>query len=196
MEAGNKMEMARILKQYKSPQGSVNYPAVMSVPVNDRIPAMYEKDYMRTTALVGMAIASAFDRMKFKKELANGLVHDIADEVIDSASEDNLSMEDLLLFLQGLVRGKYGNVEDISISRFMNLFEDYRQARHEELLNYRENEHLSYKSLGDSNRSSKGDPLADHFSNLGQSLHELRMSLSESKKESNTIKQANKFYGE
>lgn len=196
METGNKMEMARILKQYKTPSGSVDFPMVMSVPVADRLPAMYEQDYMRTTALVGLAIASAFDRMRFKKDLPNGIVNDIADEVIDSANEDNIGMEDLLLFLQGLVRGKYGNVEEISISRFMNLFEGYRQERHLELLRYRENEHLQHKSLGDANRTVPSNPLADHFSNLGQSLHELRASLAEQKKEINTIKKAKDFYGE
>lgn len=177
METGNKMEVANILKQYKLPQGNVNFPAVMSVSLADRLPAMYEKDYMRTTALVGMAIASAFDRMKFKKELPNELVNDIADEVIDTAGEDNLSMEDLLLFLQGLVRGKYGNVEEISISRFMNLFEDYRQQRHQELLRFRENEHLQYKSLGNPERSSKVDSLSDHFMKLGDTLSQLMENL-------------------
>lgn len=167
----------------------------MSVPVSERLPAMYEKDFMRTTALVGLAIASAFDRMRFKKELPNDLVKDITDELLDSASEDNLAMEDLLLFLQGLVRGKYGNIEEMSVSRFMNLIEVYRQERHSDLLRYRENEHLQHKSLGDADRTTKSNPLADHFANLGQSLHELRAGLMEQKKEANTIKQANKFYG-
>lgn len=177
METGNNRAIATILKQFKTKEGRVNYEMVMSTPLSERLPAMYERDYLRTTALVGMAIASAFDRMRFKKELPSGLVNDIADEVIDTAGDDNLGMEDLLMFLQGLVRGNYGNVEEMSISRFMNLFGEYRNERHQELVKFRENQHLYFKSLGDDNRISKENPISEHLSKFGSGLSDLKNSL-------------------
>lgn len=189
MQSGNNKAIATILKQFKLPNGNVDYPIVMQTPLAERIPSMYERDYLGTTALIGMAIAMAFDKMKFKRELPGGLVNDIADEVIDSAVEDNLGIEDVMLFLQGLVRGKYGNIEEMSVSRFMNVFEQYRQERHEAILNYRENEHLQFKALGDGNRTSKTDQLEDHFASFGNRISELKESLSYEKK----LNQIDKF---
>jgi hypothetical protein len=194
MEAGDTKTMALILKQYKDKSGAINFPAVLSVPSNERLPALYANDFMRATALVVGALTMAFEKMRFKN-MDGGLINDIAEEILNSCDEDNISLEDLVLFLQNMVRGKYGTFESMSVAKFMNLFDKYRDDRHYALLEYRENEHLQFKSMGDANRSARQDPLADHFNKLGSSLHELRMQLSEQKKETNVIKMADKFYG-
>jgi len=196
MEAGNNRQMALILKQYKLPDGQINFPVVFKVPVEERLPALYKNDFMRATALVVGALTVAFERMSFKKKMTGVVINNIAEEIINSCDEDNLAMEDLLLFLGNMVRGKYGNIDELSVARFMNLFDKYRDDRHMAIVEYRENEHLQYKGIGDNTRSVKTDPLADHFGKLGSSLHELRMQLSEHKKEANVIKMANKYYGE
>lgn len=199
METGNKKEMALILKQYKLPTGEVNYPMVMSVPLSERLPALFQKDFLKATALVGMAIATAFDRMRFKKKPDGKFINDLAEEIIDTADEDNLALEDLVLFLQGMVRGKYGNVEDISISRFMNLFEQYRQERHEAILSYRDNEHIQYKGLGDATRSYKTDALSEHFANFANSMSTIRENMKELRtqhKENEVVKKAEKFFSD
>jgi hypothetical protein len=195
MEAGKNREIAIILKQYKSPQGLVNFPAVFAAPTEERIKEIVKRDFMQATAIVVVALTLAFEKMSFKKKIDGVLVNNIADEIIDTAEQDNISIPDLMLFLQGLVRGEYGNVEELSVSRFMNLFNQYRDKRWEEWFAFKENEHLQYKSLGDSNRNTVSDPLSEHFGNLGQSLHDLKMQMMEQKKEADTIKQANKFYG-
>lgn len=196
MEAGNNREMALILKQYKLPDGAIDFPKVFHVPHFERLPALYKADFMRATALVVGALTVAFERMSFKKKLTGKIINDIAEEIINSCDEDNLSMEDLLLFLGNMVRGKYGNIEEISVSRFMNLFDKYRDDRHYAIIEYRDNQHLQHRCMGNANRSVKADPLADRMSKLGSSLHELKMQLSEQKKENNVLTQAKKYYGE
>lgn len=193
MVEGDKRELAITLKQYREPNGNVNFPLVLSVPTYERLPAMYQRNYMETTALVGMGLASAFDRMVFKKKPSGELVNDIAEEILNSADEDNLSLEDLMLFLQGLVRGKYGELAELSISRFMKLFDGYRDDRHYALIEYRENQHLQYKGMGSADRSSKSDPLAEHMSGISSRLAEMKDALSE-KKQSETMKKADKYF--
>lgn len=156
---------------------------------------MYERDFMKATALVVGALTMAFEKMRFKN-MDGRLINDIAEEILNSADEDNIGLEDLVLFLQNMTRGKYGTFESMSLSKFMSHFDKYRDDRHYALLEYRENQHLQFKGIGDATKSVKTDPLADRMSKLGSSLHELRMQLSEQKKESNVIKMANKYYGE
>ncbi len=178
MEAGNNRQLALILKQYKDKSGEVNFPAVFSVPTDQRLPAIIASDFMKATALVVAALSLAFEKLNFKKKTEFGkLINDIADEIIDTADEDNISMEDLLLFLQGMVRGKYGEITEMSVARFMKLFEGYRQIRHESILLLRENEHLQYKGLGDAERTSKSDELEQRFANFGDRIAELKESI-------------------
>lgn len=195
MQAGDKRQMALILKQYKGKGGAINYPAVMSVPSSERLPALYERDFMQATALVVGALTMAFEKLRFKN-MDGGLVNDIAEEILNSCDEDNLSLEDLVLFLQNMVRGVYGDTTQISVSKFMNMFDGYRDERHYALIQYRENEHLQYKGMGDNTRINKEDPLSEHFSRMANSLSELKSSLRSEKKENTVLKQAEKFYGE
>lgn len=193
MESGNSREVATILKQYKFKNGEANFPALFSVPSEERLPALYRNDFLKATGLVVAALVLAFEKMSFKKKIDGVLVNNIAEEILDTCEEDNLSMEDLLLFLQGMVRGKYGNIETLTISRFMGLLEDYREARHLAILDTRENMHLEFKGLGNADKSCKQDALSEHFAGFGGALNTLRENMRELKKENNTLKQIDKF---
>lgn len=192
METGNNREMALILKQYKLKNGEIDYPAVFNIPSTERLPVMYAKDFMKATALVVGALTMAFEKMRMKK-MDGTTVNNIAEEILDSSDQDNLSLEDLVLFLQYMVRGKYGNIEDISVSKFMNLFDKYRDERHIAIIQMRENEHLHHKSLGDGNRTSQADPLSEHFSSMANTISSLREGLRETKKENQKLKDIDKF---
>lgn len=161
MEAGNNREITNILKQYKTQEGIVKYDEVMKVPLTDRLPAIVEKNFMKAAMLVVAAITMAFEKMSMKKKVDGVLINNIADEVIDTCGEDNLSLEDLMLFLQGLVRGKYGNYEDMTVAKFMNLFEIYRDERFRAIMAHREKEAMYLDSLGDPTDRIKGNTLLD-----------------------------------
>lgn len=187
--------MALILKQYKHKTGEVNFPAVFTVPSAERLPALYEKDFMQATALVVGALTMAFEKMRFKN-MDGGLINDIAEEILNSCGEDNLSLEDLVLFLQGMVRGQYGTMESISVSKFMTLFDKYRGEREEAIKDFRLNQHLQYKGMGHAERSVKEDPLAEHFSGMANAISELKDSLRQEKAENRTANMAKKHFGE
>lgn len=186
--------MNLILRQYKEDSGAVSFPKVLSIPMNSRLPELAKTDFERILKLVVGAITVALENINLKKTLNALQILDLSEMIIDASGEDNLSMEDLMLFLQRLVKGEYnipGAVMDMGT--FMKLFEAYRQERHVRLLEYRENEHLQYKSMGDASRSAKEDPLSEHFSKLGDTLSGLKESLRETKKENQKLKDIDKF---
>lgn len=188
--------MAVILKQYKLPNGAVDFPKIFDVPVVDRITALAARDFSQTNMLIIAALTMAFEAMNMKRGLNEFQILNLAEEIIDTASEDHLSMEDLMLFLQNLVRGKYKmSYETFDIPKFMALFDAYRQERWDEGVKLREEKVLQWKGLGDADRISKGDALADHFSKLGGSLHELKRAMLDQKRENEVVKKADKYYG-
>ena len=194
LEAGNKREVATILKRFKLPTGAPNYPVVFSIPSSERIPVLAANDFTRTNLVIIGALTMAFDSMNLNRGMNEFQILNLAEEIIDTSSEDNLSLEDLMLFLQNLVRGKYKmSYESFDIPKFMELFEIYRQERHGAISQLRENEHLQFKGLGDANRTSKGDPLSEHFSKLGDTISSLKNSLKETKKENHVLKQMDKL---
>jgi len=160
--------------------------------LDDRISVLASKDYENIRLLIIGALTMAFEKINFKKAVNEFQVLDMAEAIIDEADQDKLSMEDLILFLQGIVRGKYEISRDtIDTGKFLEYFEKYyRQPRHEALLEYRYNKHLELKGTGSAERSYKEDPLDEHFSRLGGALSELRESMRDLRKENNTLTQA------
>jgi len=194
MEVGNKQQMALILKQYKAPGGATNFPAIFCIPSSDRIPILASEDFTRVNLLVIGALTMAFESLNLKRGLNEMQILDLSECIIDSASDDNLSLEDLMLFLQNMVRGKYEmSYESMDIPKFMRMFAIYRDERHRAIVDYRENQHLQFKGLGDANKTSKGDPLSEHFSRLGDTISNLKNSLKETKKENHVLKQMDKL---
>lgn len=178
METGNKPQMALILKQYKLKDGSTNYPAIFNIPSEDRIPALAEKDLRRAIMLICGALTMAFKSLSLKNGLNEIQILDIAEAIVDTASEDNLGLEDVVLFLQGLVRGKYGtSLDNLNTPKFLQLFEGYRQQRHLAVLNYREEMHVAYKKLGDDGRTTENDALSEHFASFGDKISQMKEEL-------------------
>lgn len=151
MEAGNHKQVAIILKRYKLPSGRVNFSEIFKIPLTDRLISLYKKDFLKTTAILVAAISSAFEKLNLKKKDYGSVVNDIAEDILDNYERDNLALEDIMIFLQKLSRGEYGNIEEISLSRFNNLFEKYLNERWDEAIRIRDERHEEYKKIGDDN---------------------------------------------
>jgi hypothetical protein len=150
LEAGNKQEMNQILRQYKVQGGAPNFPALFNIPRSERIAALAEREPVKTNAIVSGALTMAFENINLKRGFKEEQVLELADAIIDSAGEDNLSLEDLVLFLQYLVRGKYEmSYESLDVPKFMRMFNKYRDERWAEGVRIRDEKHDEYKSLGD-----------------------------------------------
>jgi len=76
-------------------------------------------------------------------------------QLIDSANEDQLAFEDIMLFLDGMVKYKYGKVYDrMDMPTFFEMLEQYRNERHQEYMRFKDEQNSQYKAFGDSNRMS------------------------------------------
>lgn len=187
MEQGNRAEMNLILRQYKD-NGRINFPMVLSIPVTERIPMLAKQDFKRINMLVIGALTLAMESLNTKRRLNEIEILDLSETIIDSANEDNLSFEDLMLFLQKLTRGEYKVPAELDIPKFMEIFEIYREQRHQELQEYRYNQHLQYKSLGDAGRTTQSDILSEHFASMGERMHQMKEKISTLKQENYSLK--------
>ncbi len=187
METGNRTEMNLILRQYKD-NGRINFPMVLSIPVKERIPTLAKKDFKRINMLVIGALTLAMESLNTKRRLNEIEILDLSETIIDSAGEDNLSFEDLMLFLQKLTRGEYKVPAELDIPKFMEIFEIYREQRHQELQEYRYNQHLQYKSLGDAVRTTQPDMLSEHFASMGERMSQMKEKISTLKQENYSLK--------
>lgn len=167
----NRTEVNNALQPFKN-GSEYNYPALLKI--QDRLPQMAKRNFSETLAMVVIAISKAVEAMNLARPMNSDQIVELAETVLDSSTEDSLALEDVVLFLQGLVRGKYGPLyESMDIPKFMEKFEQYREARYQALQNIRHEQHANYKSMGDSNRSfsDREDKEKDHQA-IGDYLRE------------------------
>lgn len=150
MQTGDKVEMNVALREYKLPNGSVDYRAVMSVPSADRINGLVAAgEYQQVLIILSAGIQVAFENLNLSKPMSATQIVDLADAIIDTSAEDNLGVEDVVLFLQKLVRGETDKLfSRLDSSVFMKEFETYRQQRHIECLRIKEEQHAQFKAMG------------------------------------------------
>jgi hypothetical protein len=169
MLTGDRQEIRNQLALYKE-KGIVQYERTLEIPSHERITALVSlPDGRRTvSAALAASINSALTSMNTRLSMNEEQILDLADEIIDQAAEDNLGLEDVLLFLQMMITGKTGkNYDRMDIPTFFEHFEVYRQERHEALLRKREEENVNFKCAGDNRRTSEelNEP-EQHISNI------------------------------
>jgi hypothetical protein len=142
-------------------KGVVKYERALAIPMERRIPELTKtpEGRLRVSIAIASSMLSAFQHIE-KAKMSAATIKEIAEGIIDSAHEDQLSIEDVLLFLKDMLMGKYGKITgSLDMPAFFELFENYRDERYKTIRRLRWEEHLSYKSLGDSNRSFDELPL-------------------------------------
>jgi hypothetical protein len=157
LEAGDKMEVAVYMGGFKE-RGVVMFREVLSVPSSERIPVLATTKEGKTRLLIALSasLRSALKNINLRIGLNEDQIISLAGKIIDTAYEDNLGLEDVLLFLDGLITGNYGKIYDrLDAPTFFELFENYRQERHEALQRIRYEQDANYKSLGPTERASE-----------------------------------------
>lgn len=157
MASGNKVAVNLHLAKFKE-RGVVSFPMVLSIASKDRIPALVITEEGRYEVLIALtaSLKSAFNNINLRVGLNEDQMIELADAIIDQSGEDNLSLEDVLLFLQKLLVGDAGKIYDrMDIPTFFELFETYRQDRHVAILRIREEQQSQHKSSGNPERWSE-----------------------------------------
>lgn len=150
---------------------------------------MAENNFVQTSMVIVSAIQLAMEGMNLKRPMTADQKLDLAEAIIDTSSEDWLALEDLMLFLQKLVRGEYGVLyESMDIPKFMDKFEIYREERHQQNTLIKNETNIQYKVRGDTGRTTKTDELSEHFSSIGERLGEMKNKLQNLKEENHSLK--------
>jgi hypothetical protein len=187
----DRTEIYQHLANFKE-RGVVKFEKVLAIQKTERIPSLVQLPDGRTkvSAALSASIKSAFDNVNLRVGLTPDQMVEIAELIIDQSEEDNLALEDVLLFLQQLITGQAGKIYDrMDVPTFFELFETYRQKRHDELLRIREESHINLKAQGDKDRTNEPNPISEHMSRLGESLSRTKEQLREQRE----INRMNKF---
>lgn len=173
--AGDKREANIILRDFKTHGGATNYTALLSIPTAHRLPMLAKTNYREVLGVVTAGITMAIESMNLNRPMNSLQVVDLSDTILESAEEDNLSLEDVMLFLQGLVRGNYGPLyESMDIPKFMEKFEVYREERYKSLCDIRYEQEQQHKaapvnpffvseSTGDKEKGLHRDAMKDYL---------------------------------
>lgn len=151
---GNKTEIANRLSEFKQ-QGVLQFNKILSISISQRIPALTKTNDGRLEVLTALtaSLKSAFNNLNLRFAINEDQIIELSDLIIDQSCEDQLSLEDVLLFLQKMLTGSYGKLYDrMDIPLFFEFFEKYRQERHEQLLLIRDEQHTQSKVAGRSNK--------------------------------------------
>lgn len=153
-EAGDQQMVKNLVKTFLGPAGT-DYFSLLRIRQDERLPALAKENRLYVHKIISAQIEYT---MKFFN-VANGLsieqVFLLADQIIDESAEDNLSLQDVFVFLQKLGTGKMGVVYNrLDIPSIMELFEIHRQERHSEYLKAKEEIHIQFSGLGPSERES------------------------------------------
>jgi hypothetical protein len=160
-----------VIQQYQ-PDGQVKYDALLSIPLSERIPGLMESYGKKTMHRLLVMILKEFNNkllLPRAKKLTETKISVAACELMLLSYEDQLSLEDVILFLQRAKAGQYGAIKNLVLpSVLFDKLEMYRQARHEVFVRIKVERNAAFKAMGAAPRSSSeptqiGDLLQQAF---------------------------------
>lgn len=137
--------------------GEPDYTALLSIPLSNRIPALIrEYGLKRMHQMIRLLVKEfcySISLSKVKKMTETRMAVCACDLML-AANEDQLSLEDLIVFFERAKAGKQGNFKkDLTHYTIMEQLEEFRQKRHEVLLRIRRKQEEEHKSLGTPERT-------------------------------------------
>jgi hypothetical protein len=143
--------------RYKEKGEPLHLKVIELIPVSERLPAlknMYGAE--KIAAVLSVQITRTLNNFNLRVGMNSEQITDLAYAIIDEAEQDQLAIQDILLFLDGMVKYKYGKVYDrMDMPTFFEMLEKYREERHQAFMNGKEEAHAQFKAMGDSNRTSQ-----------------------------------------
>jgi len=164
--------IANLVVQNYQQDGHVKFEALLSLPLGERIPGLIENYGKKTVHRLLVMILNEFNnkvRLPRAKKLTATKISVSACELMLTAYEDQLSLEDVILFLQRAQAGLYGPIKNLVLpSVLFDKFDMDRQARHDVFMKLKEARDTEFKALGAVPRSSAeptaiGDLLQQSF---------------------------------
>lgn len=161
------------LQKFKLTERQPNYPALLKLPMVNRISEMAKTDMRGTVTSIAVALTLAMESLNPKIGMNPIQIVDCAEVIVDTANEDKISLEDVLVFLQKFTRGQYGEMYGtIDQSKLLSCFDKYRDERYDTWLKGRNEQHQEFKEMGDQNIYDRENPT--DASPFGQYMNHFR----------------------
>jgi len=143
--------------RYKEKGEPLHLKVIELVPVSERLPALKEiYGAEKIAAVLSVQITRTLNNFNLRVGMNSEQITDLAYAIIDEAEQDQLAIQDIFLFLDGMPKFKYGKVYDrMDMPTFFEMLEKYREERHLAYINGKEEAHAQFKAMGDSNRTSQ-----------------------------------------
>jgi hypothetical protein len=168
------MQVKEVLKNYIV-NGTTDFNAILSISSEERIVNLSKVDREGLQKVFAAQIAFALEYFNLRYGLSPIQLGILSDEIIDDAESDKLSVQDVYIFLGQLVTGKAGKIYDrLDIPTFMELFENYRQERHEAYINLKFEQDSQYKTYGNPERTTVDTEKELHKTALKEHLKNLK----------------------
>ena len=143
--------------RYKEKGEALPMKVIELVPISERLPAL-TKVYgvEKVSGILSIAITKALNNFNLRVGMNPQQIMKLAYELINDSEQDHLAIQDILLFLDGMVKYKYVKVYDrMDMPTFFEMLEKYREERHQAFMNGKEEAHAQFKAMGNSNRTSQ-----------------------------------------
>ena len=143
--------------RYKEKGENLPLKVIELVPVSERLPALKELyGAEKIAAVLSVQITRTLNNFNLRVGMNSEQIMDLSYAILDEAEQDQLAIQDIFLFLDGMVKFKYGKVYDrMDMPTFFEMLEKYREERHQAYINGKEEAHAQFKAMGDSNRTSQ-----------------------------------------
>lgn len=129
---------------------------LLAIPVTERIPGLMERYGQKTVHRMLLMILREFAftiPLPRYKKMSDTKLNVLACELMLTAAEDQLSVEDVIVFLSRARAGVYGSIQSMTTTTSItNLLEQYRQARHEAYLKMKAEQEAHLKAVGPTER--------------------------------------------
>lgn len=187
----DKVQINLELKKFKDENGSVKFGELFKIPNDSRIAEMGKRDLPGTIKTLAVALTISMEAMNLSRPMTSAQILDLAEIIFDTSSEDKLAIEDLMIFLQRLIRGEYpGLYEGMDIPKFMERFNKYRDERWEAGIRIRDERDSQLKGMGDADTFNRNNPTPDTA--FGEQLLHYRNKVQQRNDEIELLRKENK----
>jgi hypothetical protein len=145
------------VKQYFTADGA-NFEALLSIPLSERIPSLISEYGLKRMHRLLKTILNEFCysiALPKSKKLTETKTSVVACDLILVADEDQLSMEDLIVFFELAKNGRYGKIRNLLTHySIMEKLEEFREERYQTYVRIKEKKEADVRSLGPTERTS------------------------------------------
>ena len=171
-EQKNEMGMFAVAYDFIE-NGQPAFIKLMQIPSEHRINAFVYKDAQKCITTLSALIMIALKHYEIDISVSTS----IAFNIVQECKSDNLSLQDIVVFLQRINSGAYGDFygKKITPIMLMSKLQSYLDDRHEEITKYRDKEHHNQQVQLELNRESSEE--IKSIDGVGAAINELKNNL-------------------